>query len=111
MDILIKIDDSMVEDLIITAVEGGSNYWCDFVGTSDGDAPYYKKVMSDGFLKCRDKNDNKIYKLDKEAIIKGMNVMMDGFPHVFGNFISEMGDSFTGDVFLQCCLFGDVIYG
>jgi hypothetical protein len=29
----------------------------------------------------------------------------------FGDMIGETGDATTGDVFLQCCLLGEVVYG
>jgi len=38
-------------------------------------------------------------------------VMHDDYPSHYGDAISENDDAGTGDVYLQCCLFGEVIYG
>jgi hypothetical protein len=31
-------------------------------------------------------------------------------PRHFADFLNEKADAVTGDAFLQCCLFGEVIY-
>jgi len=38
-------------------------------------------------------------------------VMAKKEPRHFADFLKEDYDETTGDVFLQCCLFGEVIYG
>jgi hypothetical protein len=44
-------------------------------------------------------------------IESGLQVMADKYPKHFADFMSEEDDCVTADVFLQCCLFGDIIYG
>jgi len=63
------------------------------------------------FIKDIEDDDGAEYRLDLEAIRKGLRVMADKFPKHFGDVLDENDDAETGDVFLQCCLFGDVIYG
>lgn len=50
-------------------------------------------------------------KLDREAIARGLQVMADKYPHHMRDFLDEKEDSETGDVFIQCCLLGEVVYG
>ena len=38
-------------------------------------------------------------------------IMADKFPRHFANILNENDDAETGDVFLQCCLWGDIVYG
>ena len=37
--------------------------------------------------------------------------MMTDAPHHYADAVTESGDAVTGDVFLQLCLFGKVIFG
>lgn len=55
-------------------------------------------------------DDDNEYALDLEAINKGLMIMAkDHFNH-FADFVLENYDAITGDVFLQLCLFGKLIY-
>ena len=45
----------------------------------------------------------KTYRIDREAIQRGLAVMQTKYAHHFANFMNESGDAITGDVFLQCC--------
>lgn len=64
----------------------------------------------------------KRYTLDRDAIARGLQLWADdannldastrtAHPTHWGNFINDNTDAETGDVFLQYCLFGKVIYG
>lgn len=51
-------------------------------------------------------------RLDRESIARGLQKFAQGVnAQHFGNWMSEQDDAITGDVFLQLCLFGEVIYG
>ena len=41
----------------------------------------------------------------------GFDIMSKNFVNHYKNFLEEDEDAITGDVFVQCCLFKDVIYG
>lgn len=60
-----------------------------------------------------DEEDKKLphYRLNLASIKKGLQVMADKFPKHFADVTNDNADATTGDVFLQCALFGDVIYG
>jgi hypothetical protein len=49
-------------------------------------------------------------RLDMAAIKNGLKVMAEKYPHHWQDFVSENDDAITGDVFLQCCLFGEIVY-
>ena len=49
--------------------------------------------------------------LGEKEILRGLEVMADKYPNHFGDAIAGNDDATTGDVFLQCCVFGDVLYG
>ena len=53
------------------------------------------------------------FKLDREAVARGLAAMQAKHPKHFADALADDGsaDADTGDVFLQCCLFGEVIFG
>ena len=55
--------------------------------------------------------DAKRGELNIETMKKGLQLMATKYPHHFADFVKENDDAITGDVFLQLCLFDDIIYG
>ena len=51
------------------------------------------------------------YHLNLEELAGGMVKFANQYQKHFQDFINENSDAITGDVFLQCCLFGKIIYG
>jgi hypothetical protein len=49
--------------------------------------------------------------LDMGTIRHGLQVMANQYPRHWNNFINDNEDADTGDVFLQCCLWGEVVLG
>jgi hypothetical protein len=49
--------------------------------------------------------------LNISTIKIGLQVMAVKYPRHWQDFIQENADACTADVFLQCCLFGEVIFG
>lgn len=126
-DIKVKADISIpqkrISDLLCNAFEGGSNYWywIDEFNYPEGQTkeslglkfPHIElPLVEGGSLTISDiEKDMPTKILDMKAIIKGLRIMSEKFPKHFANFIEENDDADTGDVFLQCCLYGDVVFG
>ena len=53
---------------------------------------------------------NKTCRLDLNSIRDGLSTMARWYSYEFGKFLTDFDDASTGDVFLQCCLFGKVVY-
>ena len=128
-----EASDKTLRGLLCSALEGGSNYWymiereelaagLTFADFREGGKmtdpaeywhPYEIIPFVDGCaLIIGDKEQpGKTFRLDKAALRKGIEVMAKKFPRHFADVINENDDADTGDVFLQCCLFGDIIYG
>ena len=72
----------------------------------------YLPCMMGGYVTVRDAYDEgrPIMTLDALAVATGLTLMAQDYPEQWANFIAENEDADTGDVFLQCCLFGEVIY-
>jgi len=129
----IQIDLKQIAYLLCCAMEGGSNYWY-FI-------PKYKKPDNPIAIMNADDPHPEIYPhidyalqegggiyvddsqvgeegtleepflLDLESIKKGLMVMAEKYPYHFQNFMAENEDADTGDCFLQCCVFGELVYG
>lgn len=131
----VKMDIPLLRlaDLICEGFEGGVGYWAQIVNydkpkelkhtmdkLSDSRSPHvYKHIdyplNEGGAVYVKEVDDggdtDTVHKLDYEACMRGLKVMQEKFPRHFANWISECDDSETGDVFIQCALLGDIVYG
>ena len=125
---MVEIPWTRIQDLLCCALEGGSNYW--YLITSFR-KPKSMPVRTDdkqifrhldypvnprGALTFSVKHEElgnmkKRYILNRKTIQAGLRIMAKNFPRHFTNFQQENEDADTGDVFLQVCLFGEVVYG
>lgn len=136
MKLEIDIPDQTLRDLLVCAFEGGSNYWLSSVELVWGEVTphdleeggryfneewsYYKRYMLpfiDGCsLICNaadPENDEqlKAFTLNREKMESGFQAMCLKYPFRLSNVLAENTDAEDGDVFLQFCLFGELIYG
>jgi hypothetical protein len=114
------IDDDTICGLLCSAMEGGSNYWmrvagCEWPGDEPNQTAWSSSqaapVLKNGVTRIDDRVEDKEHRLDRKAIERGLCTMARHYPQHFADALRESGDATTGDVFLQCCLFGKVIYG
>ena len=124
-----EINVSDVLDLLCTALGGGSNYWYgDLRVVTDAPADcdcgenwkheegkiarrIYRAAWG-GLVELFDMEDgHKRYTLTKDRLSLGLQIMAQKHLRHWADFINETGDARTGDVFLQCCLFGGIMYG
>ena len=123
-----RISDYRAADLLCNAFEGGSNYWymiTEIVKPTVeakpwGDDEYTPSYISvpfstDGAVMIGDMEDEdtESQRLDRAAIARGKRIMEqdERYSHHFADVLNENDDADTGDVFLQLCLFGEVVYG
>ncbi len=119
--VLTPIPEDRICALLICAWEGGSHYWARAAGnpwreekkegqtTGLGDfhlaLPIEVDEMDDDGVTL------KTHTLDHDKIRKGLAIMATEYPRHWSNFMIENEDAECGDVFLQCCLFGTIVYG
>lgn len=103
-------------DLICVALEGGSNYWYRIEKREMLELPYWEALkvcgrilISNHYVQNEDKKRSEW--LDLYGMEQGLKTMQEKYPRHFNDFIEHNDDAVTGDVFLQCCLFGEVLYG
>lgn len=118
----VNISLSRIADLLCTAFEGGVGYWCQIVGYDTPKNPrsiwgedkivkYVDYPLCGGsvFVTTDDEQDKQL-NLDGTAIMEGLKIMAEKYPRHFSDFLNENEDAVTGDVFVQCCLFGEIVY-
>jgi len=129
----LKIKKSRIGDLLCSAFEGGSNYWyrieefikpkivkCYSASSYETDPKPYRHidwplsyggalVVSDAL--AVDGEDVRVTRIDMPKLLKGLEIFHTKYPRHYNDWIEENDDAATGDVFLQCCCFGEIIYG
>lgn len=125
-----EIDYGGFESLIVTALEGGINYWAIIENES------YKKINDwaehnrnrhepfsvrfaqyiwfGGTVVMMDAEgeefDDPIGEISLESIKNGWQLFSHNRKH-FADFLDNNTDAITADVWFQCCSLGEVVYG
>lgn len=122
LSVPVSIGQDRLADLLCSALEGGSNYWYQIVDYQKPESIDFR-ILGGEVIRHIDYPMNKggaIYidagaryrlTLDLETLEKGLYEFAKKYPRHFKNFVNEEDDAETGDVFLQTCLFGEVVYG
>lgn len=121
------ITSERIIDLICCAFEGGINYWamvkskkkpkikCPYKTTVMHESwegySYWYPLVDGGSIQLVNDEGEKCLPLNKETINKGLIIMANKYPWHFDNFIKENEDAETADVFIQCCVFGEIVFG
>jgi len=123
----VEISKQRVSDLLVSAFEGGSNSW---YLIEIFDAPTDAKeaasefrhatypISTDGGVwvsnakeERRGSKDYKSVRVGWQRCKEALRIMSEKYPRHFANWREENDDADTGDCFLQCCVFGEMIYG
>lgn len=104
-----KVTKQDISDLFSCAMSG-STYWaCDLEPLGKG-GQCLEDNMLKGF-KITDTEEQKVYTVTPVQIERALQLMADKYPRHWIDFINENTDATTGDVFLQLCVFKEVVYG
>jgi hypothetical protein len=127
MPIVISLTDQQHEDLIVTAIEGGSNYWY-YLPTSsvnlikkatpdEKDEPLstrmWKAIKAGAIIPIHDVEDpkEKIGEISLVSIEKGEQLLADKHSNHLADILNENEDANTADVWFQLCSLGEIVYG
>lgn len=123
--ITIEITDEQINDLFVTALEGGSNYWYyipretrDII-KEHSDKEFFSERFADVVLNDKyvipvrdtEEPDEVLGFVDKESVQEALNLMVkDHTKHI--EMINEGNyDAETADIFLQLCVMGEITFG
>lgn len=97
-----------LESLLDSAGRGAS-YWCENELQYESEIT---KIMRGGSSHMMDfeSEPQKSYELTLEMIETGLGLMAQKSPQDFADILTGDADNNTGDVFLQFCIFGEIVY-
>lgn len=119
----VRIPNEKIENLIVTAVEGGSNYWAKFKfpeGWKDKYKSYAHIPFQGGEIEVYDIETGKLLGVLNQATLQtGLQLMADRKDMTgklvparhFKALATDNEDAETADVFLQLAVMGEIIYG
>ena len=119
----VRIPEQKINDLTVSSVEGGSNYWARFVfpkNYKDNFKSYEEIPMQGGTIEVFDiETDELLGVLNKATIQTGLQLMANckdikgkAFPtRHFKNLATDNEDAETADVFMQLSVMGEIVYG
>lgn len=111
----LEFNEGMLHDHLVSAIEGGSNYWAEIDAGEHqpGWTNYFTATFT--VIEMSDEKAGVLhgqkYQLNKDKLKAGLSVLAKKYSHHFCDILREFGDATTGDVLVQCALFGDIIYG
>jgi hypothetical protein len=133
----VNIPEQRLKDLICCGIEGGIGYWAEIYDYEFGSGFSSKDFLEGGkmtdpknywhpsqlipFVKgcsvvlqqtdVEAGEEADVWRLNRQALVDGLTIMMNKYPRHAANFLDENEDAETGDVFIQCCLLGEIVYG
>lgn len=131
MYVEIAVSNDRIRDMLIGAFEGGSNYWLDSVKAvvPEGSAKYilerfaketpdypplYLTPFVDGCsiaIVEQDPQGKTPNPINMTTMHTALITLAAKYPRHFADLLSENDDATTADVFLQLCVFGEIVYG
>lgn len=114
------------EDMLVGALEGGSNYWYQINQTSSDIIQSYDYDINNAFatnmiaavnageslaIHDYDNPDELLGMFNLESIRKGESLMKEQEPRHWANILDEKDDAETSDVWFQYCVLGDIVFG
>lgn len=115
-DIKIEVTDRDLDNILITAVEGGINYWaCVRAYRNAEGAPCSVEIQEE--IDQGSATFPGWHKVTRAKVKRGLQVMAAKYPHQLAAFVASgkpgdyAPDAEVCDVIIQCALFFEVIYG
>ena len=119
----VRIPEQKINDMIVSAVEGGCNYWAMFKFPNNYKEKYqnyYEIPMQGGEIEVFDiETDELLGVISKVTIKAGLQLMADRkdvkgkqvSARHFKNLATDNEDAETADVFMQLSVMGEIVYG
>ena len=114
-----KLTQQDIDDIMVTALEGGINYWCsevEVVGKYLGEYAS-DQISRGGALKLYDAEEDEVYELNLNKFLKGFKLWVEGGYDEY-DAVQEDGtvdcceiDAACADEIIQFALFDDIVFG
>jgi len=115
MDIInkITIKEEHIDDLMVTALEGGINYWCSdvFIIDNPNKCSFASEVVAYGGEIKLITFEGVEFKLNRDLVVQGIKKAMEHFEYDSFNNLMNEHDAITADVIIQFTLFDKIVFG
>lgn len=115
-----EFDSEAVAHLIINAIDTHRSIgtWIDGFDTSGIERPegvawwkqLYKVIDTDNWVLVFEVEGKK-HKMNRASVTRALKLFRTKHPRHYEDWVNENDDAITADVFLQLCVFGEVIFG
>ena len=106
-----EIPNEQIIDMLITAFEGGSNYWA--IVDSYQPSRWAEQIKS-GRMKVkvydREEQDDLLGTITEQSIRKAIPLMVEDYPESYTRWMTEQYDADDADIFLQLATMGEVVF-
>lgn len=111
----ITVTDDAISNLLVTAFEGGINYWCGRVeigATPENNEGYMSDVINNGgTLFLHDVEDeDEIWELREDNLLRGIRLYMKEQNITSIEDLMDNHDAETADCIIQYALFGELTF-
>ena len=125
LEMNIIVTDEDIDDIMVSALEGGINYWCgeaEVIGERLGEEGWaHEQIARGGTLRLHDVETDEGFDLDKEKFLSGLKKYLES-PYYNGMILKGnyedgmkldcgMIDAVAADLINQYALFDEVVYG
>jgi len=117
-DFEVEINPEDINDLMVTALEGGINYWCNEATIKDIPKGMEENIIyaSDaigygGTLILFDYESDEKHELNQEKFLRGVKMAMEHFDYGSFEDLFDNHDAETADCIVQFALFGEIVFG
>lgn len=111
----VEITDEELDDIMVTALEGGISYWCYKAEVVEGDykgAPWASHCVSrGGSIRLHVEDDDEKPVLTKERLIQGIVKEAERRGKTVRALIDDIPDADQADNIIQFAVFGSLVYG
>ena len=110
--VALSVTHQELADVIISGVEGGISYWARVKDYRWDCTPSMTHVVLQEDFPAEECVLSGWHMLGIKDIARGMSIAAEKYPHVMAQWLRDRnGDAGTSDVFIQCALFGEAVYG
>lgn len=116
----LEFTDENIDDLVVTAFEGGIDYWCGEVKVKEGSmyVEDYDKleyasdaISKGGTLILFDAESEETWELTLEKIIHGIKCYCEKNSYTDADDLMDNYDAGTADAIIQYALFDEIVFG
>jgi len=118
----VQITREAIIDILVTALEGGSNDWyfikdlpsgvrsTDELGLSEAIGDYILKGGEITIYDLEDE-DEELGELNMDKLLEAITIMKRDYPDIYQNLVNEEYDANDADIFFQIAVMGEVTFG